>query len=413
MTQGCTKQLYEWAHGAYNVGMVTQKKQDLHRGLLLLLTAATGLVVANIYYSQPLLGLMAETYGVSELQISSISMITQIGYALGLFFIVPLGDKMKRKKLILGNFIILIAALLGAAFSQNPLQLKVASFFIGLGSVTAQVIIPTVAQMASDEKRGAAIGTVMTGLFIGILGSRTVSGVLGEYIDWPSIYLIAAAMMGVLAIILSRALPDIKPEFHGNYGALLRSIAGQFRALPQLRLASYRGALNFAGFSIFWTVIVFLLEEPPFNMGSGVAGTMGLVGIAGVIASMIVGKVSDKVNKNKLIMVGMAILLASWIIIGYSSASLIGLIIGAFLLDLGVQSVHITNQTIIFAGNPTARSRINTAYMTLFFIGGSLGTFIGGSLWYYFRWQGVVAAGIVLTVLVTAIHIAGAKRIHD
>ena len=390
--------------------MTTQKKEDLHRGLLLLLTVSTGLVVANIYYSQPLLGLMAETYGVTELQISSISMITQIGYALGLFLIVPLGDKLKRKQLILVNFVILITALLGVAFSRNPLELKMASFFLGISSVTAQIIIPTVAQLASDEKRGAAIGTVMTGLFIGILGSRTVSGVLGEYIDWQSIYIIAAVMMGILAVILSRTLPDIKPDFHGNYGALLKSIASQFLALPQLRLASYRGALNFAGFSIFWTVIVFLLEEPPFNMGSGVAGTMGLVGIAGVIASMVVGKLSDKVNKNLLIMVGMAILLTSWIVIGYSSASLIGLIVGAFLLDLGVQSVHITNQTIIFEGNPAARSRINTVYMTMFFIGGSLGTFIGGSLWYYFKWQGVVVAGISLTILVTALHLMGAKR---
>lgn len=394
--------------------MATQEKENLHSGLLLLLTTATGLVVANIYYNQPLLGLMARTYGVSELQISSISMITQIGYALGLFFIVPLGDKLRRKQLILANFVVLIAALLGVAFSQNPLQLKVASFFVGLSSVTAQIIIPTVAQLASNEKRGAAIGTVMTGLFIGILGSRTVSGVLGEYIDWQSIYLIAAVMMGILAIILSRTLPDIKPDFHGNYGALLKSIAGQFRALPQLRLASYRGALNFVGFSIFWTVIVFLLEEPPFNMGSGVAGTMGLVGVAGIIASTVVGKLSDKVNKNLLIMAGMAILLASWIVIGYSSASLIGLIVGAFLLDLGAQSVHITNQTIIFEGNPPARNRINTVYMTMFFIGGSLGTFIGGSLWYYFAWNGVVAAGITLTVLVIAIHyFMGIRRSRD
>ena len=377
---------------------------------MILLTITTGLVVANIYYNQPLLGLMAKTFSVTELQISSISMITQIGYALGLFFIVPLGDKLKRKELILGNFVILIAALLGMAFARNPFQLKVASLFVGLGSVTSQVIIPMVAQLAPSAKRGAAIGTVMTGLFIGILGSRTVSGILGEYIDWQSIFLIASVVMGVLAIIMARTLPDIKPEFHGNYGALIKSIAHQFKSLPQLRLASYRGALNFAGFSIFWTVIVFLLEEPPFNMGSGVAGTMGLVGVAGVIASLIVGKLSDTVNKNLLIMISLVIVLVSWIIIGYSTVSLFGLVVGAFLLDLGVQSVHITNQTIIFADNPPARNRINTVYMTLFFIGGSLGTFIGGLLWFYFKWSGVAMAGMILTVVVIATHLMGIRR---
>lgn len=389
------------------------KSQSLSKGLLFLMAATTGLVVANNYYNQPLLGLMAKSFGITELQISSVPMLTQIGYAVGLFLIVPLGDKLKRKKLILTDFFFIIAALLGAGFAQSPLQLKVASFFIGLTSVVPQIMVPMAAQMADDKKRGAVIGTVMTGMLVGILGSRTLSGLVGASMGWQSMFFIAAGIMAVLFIFLAKFLPEIYPDFKGSYPSLLKSIISQFRTHPKLRLAGLRGALDFACFSIFWTTLVFLLEKAPFHMGSDVAGAMGLVGIAGATIASVVGKLSDRMSKSTLITVAVGVILISWLIIGFSSTSLVGLIAGAFLLDLGIQAVHITNQTIIFEGNPVARNRINTVYMVMYFTGGALGTFIGGYIWHYFKWDGVSIAGFLLGLLTLIVHWIGNKAMRS
>lgn len=381
--------------------------------LLLLMTATTGLVIANNYYNQPLLGLMAKGFGVTELQISNVPMLTQIGFALGLFIIVPLGDKIERKSLILSQFFFMICALLATGWSQSPLQLKIASFFVGLTSVVPQLIIPMAAQLADNKNRGAVIGTVMTGLFIGVLGSRTLSGFVGTYWGWQAMFFIAAAIMLVLFIFLKKFLPKIQPDFEGNYFSLLKSITQKFSTQPKLRLASFRGALDFACFSIFWTTLVFLLESPPFGFGSDVAGAMGLVGIGGAIVASWVGKLSDKMDKNKLIYIGIVIILLSWAVIGFSSANIIGLIVGAFLLDWGVQSVHITNQTIIFEGNPVARNQINTVYMVMYFTGGALGTMLGAYLWSYYKWYGVSIGGIIVTILLLLIHWIGNKRMQS
>lgn len=385
----------------------------LSKGLLFLLAATTGLVVANNYYNQPLLGLMARHFQVSELEISTVPILTQIGYAVGLFLIVPLGDKFKRKKLILMDFFLIIAALLAVAFSQTPLQLKVSSFFVGLTSVVPQIMVPMAAQLAEDDKRGAAIGTVMTGMFIGILGSRTISGFVGAHFGWQEMYLIAAVVMVILWIFLWKFLPEIFPDFKGTYGQLLKSIIDQFRNIPKLRLASLRGAFDFGAFTLFWTTVVFLLEGDPFYMGSDVAGALGLVGIAGAMVASFVGKLSDRFNKSTIIYVGTIIIIIAWLILGFSSKSIFGIIIGAFVLDLGVQSVHITNQTIIFEGNPTARNRINTVYMVMYFAGGAFGTFIGGFLWEYFKWNGVSSAGVAFGLMILLVHLIGTKLINQ
>jgi len=385
--------------------------QTLSTTLLIIMSITTGVVVANNYYNQPLLGLMAKDFGVSELQISSIPMLTQIGYACGLFFIVPLGDKLKRKKLILVDFAFIIAALIGMALSKSPFTLKLFSFLIGFTAVIAQLLIPMAAQLATDNKRGRAIGTVMSGLLMGILASRTLSGYIGAQFGWQAIYYIAAVFISLLFFCLVKYLPELPAEFNGSYPSLLKSLITQFRTQPNLRLASFRGAFDFACFSVFWTTIVFLLEGAPFYMGSDVAGAMGLVGIAGAIVASYVGRLSDRMSKNKLIIIGIFIVLLSWIVLGLSGKSLIGLIIGAFLLDWGVQSVHITNQAIIFQGNPPARNRINTVYMVWYFIGGSLGTLIGGYIWFYTGWTGTALSGIILSVLMLLLHIIGRNKL--
>lgn len=391
--------------------ITTSSGLALNPRLLLLMSITTGVVVANNYYNQPLLGIMARDFKVSELQISSIPMLTQIGYAFGLFFIVPLGDQLKRKKLILSVFAFIIASLLGMALARTTFQLKLFSFLIGFTAVIAQLLIPMAAQLASDDKRGRAIGTVMSGLLMGIIASRTLSGYVGAHFGWQAIYYIAAVMITVLFFCLVRYLPEIPPEFKGSYPSLLKSIITQFRTQPTLRLASFRGALDFACFSVFWTTIVFLLQGAPFHMGSDAAGAMGLVGIAGAIVASYVGRLSDRIAKNKLFLIGILIVLVSWIVLGFSSSSIIGLIIGAFLLDWGVQSVHITNQALIFEGNPAARNRINTVYMVWYFIGGSFGTFLGGYIWFYAGWKGTTISGVMLSVIMLVIHLIGSRRL--
>lgn len=362
------------------------------------------MVVANNYYNQPLLGEMARAFHVSNKGISSVPMLTQIGYAIGLLLIVPLGDMLKRKQMILIDFVFIIAALLAAALSTSPLQLKIASLFIGLTSVIPQVMVPMAAQLAPDNKRGKAIGTVMTGMFIGILGSRTLSGFIGDYFGWRTVYFMAASFMVILWVMLVRKLPEITPEFKGTYIKLLKSVAHQFKSKKTLRLAALRGGLDFACFSIFWTTLVFLLETPAFNLGSKEAGAFGFVGIAGAIAASYVGKLADKANKNLMITIGILIIILSWGILSLSSTSILGLIIGALLLDLGVQSVHITNQTMIFEGNPPERNRINTVYMVSYFTGGALGTFCGSYAWEYLQWTGVAGAGILFALLTLIAH---------
>ncbi|RNL91468.1 MFS transporter [Sinomicrobium pectinilyticum] len=369
----------------------------------------TGMVVANNYYNQPLLADMAGEFEISEAAISDVPMLTQIGYAMGLFLIVPLGDMLKRKKMILIDFAFIIAALISAGMAPGPATLKVSSLFIGLTSVIPQLMIPMAAQLAEDRNRGKAIGTVMTGMFIGILGSRTLSGFIGSYLGWRSMFFIAAGIIAVLWFFLKWKLPEIRPDFKGTYKQLLISIVEQFKTKPKLRLAALRGSLVFASFSVFWTTLIFLLETPVFNMGSREAGAFGFVGIAGAVIATVVGKLSDTMNKNTIIMVSVFIAMLSWVLLGLGAGSIVVLIIGALFLDLGIQAVHITNQTIIFEDNPPERNRINTVYMVLYFTGGATGTFIGGIVWQYFGWTGVSAAGFGFGVLTLLVHLAWKK----
>lgn len=373
------------------------------------MAVTTGMVVANNYYNQPLLGEMAREFNVSEAEISSVSMLTQIGYAIGLFLIVPLGDMLRRKRLILIDFGFIIAALVAAGTASSPFMLKVSSLFIGLTSVIPQVMVPMAAQLSSDENRGKAIGGVMTGMFIGIVGSRTLSGYIADLFDWRTVFFMGAGFMVLLWALLKWRLPEITPDFKGTYRQLLKSILEQFKTKPKLRLSGLRGALDFACFSVFWTTLVFLLETPTFNMGSEEAGSFGLVGIAGAIMATVVGKLTDRLNKNTMITIAILIIMISWVVIGLSAASIIGLVIGALFLDLGIQSVHITNQTIIFENNPPERNRINTVYMVLYFAGGAFGTFVASMAWQHFQWTGVASAGFGFALLTLTGHLIWKK----
>ncbi|PSK94376.1 MFS transporter [Taibaiella chishuiensis] len=385
----------------------------LSRFNLWLMTISAGLVVANIYYCQPMLGKIAAEFKVTETTVSSIATMTQIGYAAGLLFIVPLGDMLQRKKLILVDFVFIILSLLAMALFRNIYALIGVSFLIGFTSVVPQLFVPMAAQLATDQQRGKAIGTVMSGLLIGILCSRTISGYIGQHLGWREMYYIAAGIMLLNGIALWRFLPELQIHYKGSYSNLMKSLIHYTKSTPQLRLAAIRGALGFASFSAFWTTLVFLMEGPPFFKGSDVAGAFGLVGAGGAIAASLAGRLSNRIVPNKIILITISLMILSWVVFGFSGASIAGLVLGILLLDLGLQATHITNQTIIFALYPEARNRLNTVYMVTYFIGGATGTFLGSLAWHKAQWIGVSVLGGCFTVLALIFHLlySGRKRV--
>ena len=379
-------------------------ENKLSGSLLYIMAIGAGLVVANNYYNQPLLNLMAKTFQVSEAEVSNIPLFTQLGYAFGLLFIIPLGDKFNRKKLILIDFIAIISSLLIAAIAPSLLLLTIASFCIGFSSVVPQLFVPMAAQLANPKNKGRAIGIVMSGLLIGILGSRSVSGYVGEYLGWRNMYFIASGIMLVYAIVLVFQLPSLSSDFKGSYSKLMQSLWTYFKSESSVRLAAVRGGLGFAGFSAFWTTLVFLMEDN-FNYGSGITGLFGILGIAGALAATWAGKLSDKMNKNRLITIATLVMILAWGVFEFSGESIVGLVIGVVFIDMGLQSLHITNQNIIFSKNPEARNRINTIYMVGYFIGGALGTTTGAYAWQWFQWEGVASLGLVYTILILLAHL--------
>ncbi|WP_091868676.1 MFS transporter [Pricia antarctica] len=384
-------------------------KPKLSNSVLYLMSVSAGLIVANLYYNQPLLHQISVTFKVSEAAVSNVALFTQLGYALGLLFIIPLGDKISNKKILQYDFSVIIASLVAAASSTSLLWLTISSFFIGFSSAIPQLFVPMAAQLADEKNRGRAIGIVMSGLLIGILGSRVVSGLVGERFGWQMMYYVAAILMVPLFILLQFKLPKLVPEYKGSYVGLLKSIGFYFKTEPSVRLAALRGGLAFAGLSAFWTTLVFLMEDN-FGYGSDITGAFGLFGVAGALAAAYVGKLSDKMDADKIIWYAALLLIVSWVVFLFSGNSIIGLIIGVILVDLGLQALHITNQNIIFSKNPEARNRVNTIYMVGFFIGGALGTSLGAYAWDQFKWIGVSVLGISLSVIIAIVHLVFRKR---
>lgn len=367
------------------------------------MTIATGLIVANLYYNQPLLEDIARTFHTTRAKAGQVSILTQIGYATGMFFLAPLADMVKRKRLMVIVFAFIVLSLLITALAPSINILIVASFFLGASSMIPQLLVPMAAHLANPGERGKKIGVIMSGLLIGILLSRTFSGYIGEYFGWRAVFYIAAGIMLLMWLMIGLFLPEVEPDYKGTYKQLMASLTKLIIHEPKLRLAALRGALCFACFSAFWTTIVFLLKQN-FNMGSGVAGEFGLVGAFGALAAGLMGRLSDRMDAYKLSGFTLLLILLSFVIFIFSAHSIPGLIIGVIVLDMGVQATHISNQSIIFALRPEARNRINTIYMVSYFIGGSVGTFFATQLWKSYQWNGVCITGISLSVITLAIH---------
>jgi len=394
--------------------MTSQKHQhpELTPPLLWVMTIATGLIVANLYYNQPLLVIIAKTYQVNDAKVRQVAALTQLGYAAGMLFIAPLADMLRRKRLILSCLAVCVIALLASAAAPGINLLIIASFFMGVFSLIPQLLVPMTAHLAKPAERGRKIGFVMSGLLIGILLSRTVSGFVGAHLGWRAMYYIAAGLMVVMWLLLFVMLPEVEPEYDGTYKSLMTSLGSLIKQERALRIASLRGALCFACFSAFWTTLTILLKEN-FNMGSDVAGLFGLVGATGAVAAGLMGRLSDKMDAYKLSAFTLLLVLISFVVFFFSGHSFVGIIIGVIVMDMGVQATHISNQTLIYALKPQARNRINTIYMVTYFIGGSIGTFLAAQAWKYWRWEGVCVVCILLSVIATIFHFANQKTIHQ
>jgi len=363
------------------------------------MSVATGLAVASNYYAQPLLETIARNFSLSASSAGFIVTAAQLGYAVGLLFLVPLGDMFERRAMIVSMTLLAAGGMLITASSQSLAMMIFGTALTGLFSVVAQILVPLAATLASPEKRGKVVGTIMSGLLMGILLARTVAGLLAGIGGWRTVYWVASVLMVVMALALWRGLPKVKSETHLNYPQLLGSVFSLFTHDKLLRTRALLGCFTFANFSILWTSMAFLLAAPPFNYSEGMIGLFGLAGAAGALGARPAGGLADKGKSHITTTASLVLLLLSWAAIWYGHVSVLALIVGILVLDLTVQGVHITNQTVIYRVKPEARNRLTAGYMTSYFIGGAAGSLISASAWQHAGWAGVCAVGAVMAIL--------------
>ncbi|MBN3755852.1 MFS transporter [Paraburkholderia sp. Tr-20389] len=377
------------------------------RGLLLLLATIAGVSVANIYYNQPLLDDFRQSFPQSASWIGVVPSMTQLGYAAGMLLLAPLGDRFDRRTLILLQIAGLCIALLCAAVAPNLSVLVIASLAIGVLATIAQQAVPFSAELAPPSQRGHAVGTVMSGLLLGILLARTAAGFVGQYLGWRAVFGASILALIVLAVVILSKLPHSKPTSTLGYGKLIGSMWHLAVELRGLREASLTGAALFAAFSLFWSTLALLLAGAPFHYGPQAAGLFGIVGAGGAMAAPIAGKFADRRGPRAIVSLSIALAAISFVVFAVSGTSLVGLVIGVIVLDVGVQAAQISNQSRIYALKPEARSRVNTVFMVCYFIGGAAGSAVGAFVWPLFGWVGVSIAGLVFTMLAGLNHLRG------
>lgn len=374
------------------------------------MAAITGIIVANLYYCQPLIPLIAEEFNVSEAEAGTLTYLTQAGYAVGMFLMIPLGDKLERKKQITITTIFSILALILTASVKNFFILQIVSFVLGAASIVPQLVLPMAAGLSSEEQRGKVIGTVVSGLLIGILFSRTISGFVGVWLGWRGMFWIAALISIILVCMIQFRLPSNKPNFQGTVIELYFSMWKLIKEQTVLREATIITSLAFAQFGNFWTTMVLLLHNKPFEYNSALIGAFGLIGACGAFAAPLVGKIGGAGGARKLILYGIVMTFSSFVVFYFSSISIVGIIIGIILIDLGMQTIHVSNQTRIYSLLPEARNRLNTVYMSFSFLGTAFGSAFGLYLWKYFGWSGVCIGGMSLAVLSMIIYLLNRKN---
>ncbi|MFW3579123.1 MFS transporter [Vagococcus fluvialis] len=378
--------------------------ENKNKRLILLMAITCGVAVANLYYIQPVESMISESLNITHAQVGFAATIIQIGYAIGLFFIVPMGDLIERKKLIM---ILLSSSALTLFFiSLNQLYslLLILLFILGFSSVTAQIVIPFAAVISSEEERGKNLGVVLSGLLIGILLSRTVSGFIGSQLGWRYVFVFGSLMMIVLLILVGILFPKDYPTTKVKYKELILSLFKLFKEQKEVREAAVNGFFMFGSFSAFWTSLIFLLASPIYNLGAKEAGLLGLVGVVGALVAPFVGKIADNRNPNFTIGIGTVLSFIAYIVLALFGKSMIGLVLGVLIIDIGNQTSQVSNQTKIQNLKPEYRSRNNTLYMFSYFVGGATGSLLSSVMWQQYGWLGVCLVGITFQLLALVCH---------
>lgn len=378
--------------------------------LVYVLAVATGVSVANLYYTQPLLDTLGRAFGLTGGGAGLIMTVTQVGYAAGLVLIVPLGDLLDRRRLVASVSVLTALALAAAALAPGIGLFELASAAIGVTAVVAQVLVPFAAHLASDADRGRVVGRVMSGLLLGVLLARVASGLVSDALGWRAVFWLAAALMATQSVVLWRVLPRVSATARLSYAELLRSVAVLVREEPLLRRRAVFGMAVFGAFSVLWTGLPFLLARPPFGYGDAIIGLFGLFGVVGAVTASVAGHVHDRGLTRPATGVFLAICVAAFVLMGLVPHALVAVIAGVVLLDLGSQGTHVLNQSTIYQLRPEARSRLTTAYMTAFFLGGALGSAAAAFAFSQFGWAGVSVVGAVLAGAGLAVWLVGPGR---
>ena len=366
----------------------------MDRRLVAVMALASGLVVANSYYAQPLVGAIADTFDASTAEVGLVVTAGQIGYALGLAFLVPVGDMVERRTLLRWMLFVTAAGLLVMAWSPDWRILAACAVLVGTGSVVGQVLVPFAASLARDDERGRVIGNVMTGLLLGILLSRVVAGLIAEVAGWRAVFVCAAALM-LLTVLLIRTLPESVPTTDAGYRAVLASVIRLVSAEAVLRQRIAYGALTYASFGVFWTSVGFLLAGPGYGWSDARIGMFTLFGVAGALAARVAGALADRGYARRQTGFFVAVTAVSFLLLAVGESHVVALAIGVALLDLGIQGTHISNQSLIYPLRSDARSRLNTAYMTCYFLAGSLGSVLSTVVYFGGGWKAVCVLGAV------------------
>jgi len=371
--------------------------------------------VSSLYYNQPLLLEMGHSFHTNVGRAGFVAVASQVGYATGLLCCVPLGDVLERRTLIVRMFVGVAVALALVASAPNLTLLIVGSALLGLFASVTHIVLPIAPDLVGHEDRGRAIGIVMTGLLLGILLARTFAGWVSHLGGWRSVFAIAAAVNAAFAPLFWRYMPKLPPKQNLGYGSAMRSLWTLFRTQPLLRESSTMGALIFASFSCFWTTLAFLLYSH-YGLGAGIAGSFGLVGAAGALVAPIAGRLSDKRGPRWVLSVGITILASSYVLLWAEEAApvrfgvhLAALALGVVALDVGSQMMQVANQTRIFGLDPSARSRLNTVYMTIYFTGAAVGSALATVAWVHWKWNGVCGLAMGFIALAAVRHITGLR----
>lgn len=370
------------------------QQPSMSHALALLFAAACGMSVANIYFAQPLLDQLSNEFGINHSIIGVVITVTQIFYGVGLLLLVPLGDLLNQRRLIVGQMLLSTTALVIVGTASSSMVLFAGMALVGLLAVVTQTLVAFAATIASPTERGRVVGIVTSGIVIGILLARTFAGILTDVAGWRSVYLFSAALMLLMVFMFIKMLPNVEREVKSlSYPQLIRSVLALFIQERTLRVRSVLAMLIFADFGILWTSLVLPLSTPPIALSHSAIGAFGLVGVAGALAAARAGKWADQGYGQRTTGIALALLLISWLFISYIEQSLIALVIGIVLLDLAVQAIHVTNQTMILPLHTEARSRLTAGYMVFYSIGSAGGSIASTQIYAHFGWGGVSLLG--------------------